>query len=259
MSLSRQILFSIVLPPIFLYSACLVAQQVIDPIVEEQAIRLEENQKAQKEINKTHEKTLSLIDDYESNLKIVEGLHMYNSMMQKQLERQEEEIGLLRKSITDVAVIERQVLPLLTRMLDGLEAFIQLDVPFLLEERGARVNALRKVLARVDVTAAEKTRRVFEAYQIETEYGRTIESYREKIAVDGGVFDADVLRIGRVSLIYRTIGSEKMGYWNAEEHDWNILTSGEYRHHFEKVMKIANREMAPELMVVPVTVNGEYK
>ena len=224
----------------------------IDPVLEEGKKRLEMNQKSQEKVSGINDETLALISEFDDLMKVVDGLNAYNQMMEKQLNRQQREIGSLRQSIQDVAVIERQILPLLSRMLDGLQEFIKLDSPFLLEERFQRLDGLRKVLERVDVSVAEKTRRVFEAYQIETEYGRTIEAYREKIVLDDGVFDADVLRIGRVSLSYRTLGSGKMGYWNKELKQWQTIDSSLYRNQFEKSLKVAHRELAPELLTVPV-------
>ena len=178
--------------------------------------RIEEGQAAQAAVAAVSDSTRALMDDYQAQLKLVKGLETYVGLLDAQLESQAEEIGTLQRSITDVAVIERQVLPLMIRMIDSLEAFIELDVPFLLEERLERVSRLRTLMNRSDVTVAEKCRRVFEAYQIENEYGRTIESYTAKLALDGASFDAEYLRIGRLSLLYRTVGSEQVGYWTGD-------------------------------------------
>ena len=178
-------------------------------------------------------------------------------MMQKQVSRQENEMSQLRKSITDVSVIERQVLPLLSRMIDGLQEFVGLDVPFLLEERNARIGDLRKTLDRVDVTVAEKTRRVFEAFQIENEYGRTIESYRDKLLVGGKEFDVDYLRIGRVSLMYRKIGDQSVGRWDPVGGAWQSLESTKHIRYFNKALRVARQEIAPELITVPINFQGD--
>lgn len=225
-------------------------------LVEEGVARTEDNQAAQQQVNKIHNQTLSLIEQYGEKLKVVEGLNAYNQMMKRQRHRQTEEMDVLRESINDVSIIERQVMPLLDRMLDGLDEFIVLDMPFLLQERQQRVVELRNMLERVDVNVAEKTRRVFEAYQIENEYGRTIESYRNKLELDGGVYDVDFLRVGRTSLMYRVVGSEKVGYWNKHVKRWQTVEEPAYRRYFEQGLKIAKREMAPELIIAPVVLSG---
>jgi len=213
-------------------------------------VRNEERREAQGTIDDLHSKTRQLVDEYRAELKIVDGLETYIEMLDTQLDGQAEEIEILQTSITDVAVIERQILPLLARMLDSLEQFVGLDMPFLPDERTERVSRLRELLSRSDVTVAEKARRVFEAYQIEMDYGRTIEAYRAKLAVDGGTFDADFLRIGRVALMYRTVGDERLGFWNGDT--WEVLPNSPYRRLMEQGLKVARQEVAPELLTMPL-------
>jgi hypothetical protein len=123
-------------------------------------------------------------------------------------------------------------------------------VPFLPDERSNRVEGLRALLDRSDVTVAEKARRVFEAYQVESDYGRTIEAYRAKLALGNASFDADFLRVGRVALLYRTVGDQRLGYWNGR--DWEPLPDSPYRRFVEKGLKVARQEIAPELITVPL-------
>lgn len=227
-----------------------------DKLIGEGVARTEENQRAQEKITGVHEQTLSLIEKYEETLKVVEGLNGYNRMMSRQLERQQNDMEELRQSINDVSVVERQIMPLLLRMLDGLGEFIQLDAPFLAVERRQRVDDLLAMMERVDVSVAEKARRVFEAYQIEAEYGRSIESYRDKLPLQGGVYDVDLLRIGRTALLYRVAGSDDIGYWDKPSRTWKPLENSAYRRYFEQGLKVAKREMAPELIVVPVVLEG---
>lgn len=216
----------------------------------EGAARTDERRETQAEVDEVFEETRSLIDEYRAEMKIVEGLETYIAMLDQQISSQLEEVDTLRTSIGDVAVIERQVLPLMSRMIDGLEQFVALDVPFLLDERAKRVSDLRALLKRSDVTVAEKSRRVFEAYQIESDYGRTIEAYRAKLALEGASFDADFLRVGRVGLLYRTVGDERLGYWNGK--GWAPLPDSPYRRYIEQGLKVARQEIAPELITVPL-------
>ncbi|MEE4279006.1 MAG: DUF3450 domain-containing protein [Halieaceae bacterium] len=212
--------------------------------------RNEERRDKQRAVDAVNAATRELVDAYREELRIVDGLETYVEMLATQLRNQQEEIATLETSITDVAVIERQILPLLARMIDGLEQFVALDLPFLRDERDARVVRLRELLTRSDVTVAEKARRVFEAYQIESDYGRTIEAYRAKLSVDGGSFDADFVRVGRVALMYRTVGDERLGFWNGER--WDALPDSPYRRFLEQALKVARQEVAPELLTIPL-------
>jgi hypothetical protein len=217
---------------------------------EEGAERNDERREAQASVDSVHAATRDLVDTYRAEARIVDGLETYVAMLETQLRNQESEIDTLQTSITDVAVIERQILPLLARMIEGLEQFVALDLPFLEDERNDRIVKLRSLLTRSDVTVAEKARRVFEAYQIESDYGRTIEAYRAKLSVDGGSFDADFLRVGRVALMYRTVGDERLGFWNGT--GWEALPNSPYRRFLEQGLKVARQEVAPELLFIPL-------
>lgn len=235
------------------------SQDSTQKIVNEGEVRLQENQKAQERVDALHEQTRDILEDYQTLLKVVDGLKVYNKILAKQLADQEEEITTLNDSIANAAVIERQILPLLTRMLDALDNYISVDVPFLLEERKKRVSSLRRLIEQAGLSNAEKTRRVFEAYQIENDYGTTIETYKGKLNVGANTFDVDYLRIGRIALMYRSVGSEKYGYWNMDAGGWEEISGSLYKRNIDKGIKMAKQEMAPELLTVPVFASGGNK
>lgn len=236
------------------------SQDTVQQIEQEGVERTEQGQVVQSKVDAMHDETRSLVDEYYAHLKTVEGLHLYNTMLGQQLESQREEIQLLNTSISEVALVSRQILPLMSRMLDGLEQFIELDVPFLLSERRERVEKMRALLVRSDVLVAEKVRRVMEAYQVENDYGRTIEAYKDKLQLGAASFDADFLRIGRVGLLYRTVGSDNVGYWDTAKGAWTPLDSTPWRRYIEQGLKVARQEVAPELISIalgPVQENAQ--
>jgi hypothetical protein len=229
-----------------------VAQDPAAPVVSEEQTRIAENQRAQRQVDQVHQETVDLVTIYQNKLKIVEGLEVYNSMLARQLERQDQEVATLKASIANATVIERQMMPLMMRMLDGLEEFIALDVPFLREEREGRVEKLRVLMERVDLSVAEKTRRVFEAYQIENDYGRTLEAYKGKLDLGDRSFDVDYLRIGRLALLYRSVGNDRFGHWDIRRRAWIETDESQYKRNIDKGLRIARQEMAPELFMTPI-------
>ncbi len=233
------------------------AQSSSEDVIEAGRERLTDNQQAQADIDQLHEETRSLAERYQQMLTVVDDLTVYNAILARQIRRQEEEMATLERSIANAAVIERQVLPLLTRMLDDLEDLIATDVPFLLDERERRVEHLRELIDDPGVSNAEKTRRVFQAFQIEQDYGNTIETYRGRIERDGQTFSVDFLRIGRVSLSYRTPGGDAYGYWDQDLQEWVSITSAQRRRQIDMGVRMARQEMAPELITLPVINAGE--
>lgn len=214
--------------------------------------RLQQAQQAQQQIDTIHEQATELASDYQSTLELVDGLEIYLQLLGSQLSNQEQEMASLRKSIADAAVIERQIIPLLQRMIDGLEQFIELDVPFLREERQQRVSKLRTLLTRSGVTAAEKCRRVFEAYEIENDYGRSIEHYTAKLELGDKTFDADFLRVGRVALLFQLIGQDQVGYWQSDEKDWVLSDDSALRRAVSQGIDVARKEVSPQMVTIPV-------
>lgn len=210
---------------------------------------------SQQRVDGISEQIQSKLQQFKTVNKEVDGLNVYNKQMQTQLDNQLEELQQLAVSMEQVSVIERQVSPLMARMIDTLAAFVELDVPFLPEERSQRIVNLKRTLERADVSVAEKFRQVLEAYQIEVDYGRTIEAYTGLQQVDGEARDVDFLRIGRVSFVYRSRDGQTMGMWDQASKAWQPL-GAEYRSDINKALRIARKQLAPDLIVVPVAQNS---
>jgi hypothetical protein len=140
----------------------------------------------------------------------------------------------------------------MARMISTLEEFVALDVPFLEAERSKRINDLNEMMSRADIAVSEKFRRVLEAYQVEVDYGRTIEAYSGLLELDGQQTDVDFLRIGRVSLVYQTRDGSQLGQWQQGEKQWQPLPQ-DYRLGINKALRIARKQLAPDLMLVPLS------
>jgi hypothetical protein len=206
----------------------------------------------QRRIEQVADQIDQLVIDYQTEAKVVDGLKVYNSLLQRQIDNQEAEMNAIAESIQNVELIERQITPLMTRMLDSLEAFVDLDTPFLLDERRDRITRLRDMMDRSDVTPAEKLRQILEAYSIENDYGRTIEAYKGSLDVDGRTLEVDFLRIGRVSLTYQSVGGGVTGAWDSSAGAFVELPAATYKTQVEEGLRIARKQIAPDLIVAPV-------
>lgn len=215
--------------------------------------RADAGQQAQDQIDQVATQTDNIVNDYRAVTKVVDGLKVYNNLLQTQLNNQQAEMDALTESIANVALIERQIVPLMTRMVDGLDEFVQLDTPFLLKERTERVERLRGIMERSDVSAAEKLRNVLEAYSIENDYGRTIEAYKGSTNVDGNELEVDFLRIGRVALLYQTVGAGHTGAWDKTTNSFVELPAATYQKQVSEGIKVARKQVAPDLLIVPVS------
>jgi len=210
---------------------------------------------SQQRVNRISEQIQTKLQQFEMVNKEVDGLGIYNQQMRTQIDNQLQELTQISVSMEQVSIIERQVSPLMSRMIDTLATFVSLDVQFLTQERNQRISSLQEMINRADVSVSEKFRRVLEAYQIEVDYGRTIEAYSGLITIDGNERDVDFLRIGRVSLVYQTRDGQHLGLWDNQAKTWQVLPA-EYRLDINKGLRIARKQLAPDLIIVPVVQNS---
>ena len=155
----------------------------IEEILTENESNFSLSEKSQSQVNDLSIEKDSLLAEWKVVVKQVEGLKIYNEQKRRQIKAQEERLVTLAEQTRQVVVIQRQIPPLMERMADSLEQFVNLDAPFSLDERTKRINQVRATLSDPKVTASEQVRQVLEAYNIEREYGRTIETYEDAIAV----------------------------------------------------------------------------
>ena len=205
---------------------------------------------AQERIDALDDETQRLLAEYRKVKNETQSLQTYNEQLTVQLPSQLEELNALQAQIDQIDTTSREVVPLMNRMLETLEQFVALDLPFLPEERRKRIAGLREMMDRANVTISEKFRRIVEAYQIEMEYGRTLEATEGQLGEGDKARTVRFLRVGRVALMYQTLDNKETGYWDAEKKAW--VVDNQYEHAFAKNVAIAKKMGAPDLLVVPV-------
>ena len=203
-------------------------------------------------IDQTERQTDKIVNEFKVINKQVEGLKLYNAQKRIQIQAQLDLMDKLDEQLVQVVVMQRQIPPLAEKMLDTLETFVKLDTPFREEERRARIDLVRSSLAKPKVTASEQVRQVLEAYNIEAEYGRKIDTYEDKLA-DGTV--VNILVIGRIGMFYQTKDERTSGRWDNETGSWENLP-GSYRKPIRDGIRIAKKLAPTDMLLMPV-VKGE--
>lgn len=206
---------------------------------------------SQKKIDGLSDKTRKMLDQYRSASHQVKTLTTYNNHLNDLLSSQKQEKASLEQQLKEIETTQQEIVPLILRMLDSLDKFVALDLPFLPEERSQRIAKLKEMITRADVTNAEKYRRILEAYQIENDYGNTIEAYRADLTLEGVSSSVDFLRLGRVALYYQRFDGSETGFWDRELKKWLTL-SDDYRNAIRNGLRIARKETAPDLLALPI-------
>ena len=223
----------------------------LDTVVDVRSQGNDEAKAAQDRIDAISDETDELLAEYRTVLKQIDSTDLYNQQMRELIAAQQKELASLDDQLGRVQEVGRSVTPLMMRMVDALEKFVQLDVPFLKEERTKRIADLRAMMNRANVTNPEKFRQIMEAYQIENEYGRTIEAYRASLVLGGRETTVDFLRFGRIALLYQSLDETESGRWDQGSRSWVPLDSS-FRSSIREGLRIARKQAAPDLVRLPL-------
>ena len=202
--------------------------------------------------------TQELLGEYRVVLQQIDRLIAYNDYVERLIQDQENQIVEINRQLEEFALIERGIVPLMLESIDTLDRFIDLDIPFLLEERKERVARLRVIMDESDITVSEKFRQIMDAYQIETSFGSDIEAYTGFLNIDGEIRQVDFLRIGRTSLTYQTPDQNETGFWNKKTNQWEDLPR-KYTDYVKEGLRIAKKQITPDLIQLPIEAPGAIR
>jgi hypothetical protein len=212
--------------------------------------------KSQNKVDSLVNQTKDLVQEYRDAIRKTDSLGTYNGQLTKLIKQQKVSLNAIKRQLDNVEETQRNIVPLMIKMISTLEKFVELDLPFLTQERQQRVADLKSVMDRPDVSLPDKYRRIMEAYQIEMEYGRTIEAYTDTINIDGSEYTVDVLRVGRLLISFQTLDGKLSGMWNKEIKDWEEVSS-EYDRSIKQGIQIAKKQAPPELIKLPLNLAGK--
>lgn len=213
--------------------------------------RTKKAQVSQARVDKLNDQRLKLLDEYKAVNKIIDGLRVYNSQLETQIAAQKKRLDELEESINNATVIKRQITPLMHRMYDGLEQFVNLDVPFHKQEREDRLQFISDALDNPDIPDSEKFRQVLEGYQIESEYGRKLDAYSDVVDISGSEVNVNVLRVGRIALVAQTKDEKVTMAWDNDQRQWVELPAA-YRNPVRQGIRIARKQATVDIMMLPI-------
>ena len=222
--------------------------QVLDRSIQAEEQIARDAARVQDRIDQVVDETDSLESEFRVVLAEIESLRIYNDMLQQTVNSQEVEIDNIDRQLENLEQTNRDVVPLMIEMAETLPRLVEADVPFRVDERIERAQALIDALDRADVTTSEKFRRILEAYQSEIELGRTTEGFRGELP-DGQ--RVDFLRIGRTLLFYQSLEGTETGWWNPNSRSFERLED-RYRLPVSDGLAIARNQVAPDLVRLPV-------
>jgi hypothetical protein len=212
-------------------------------------------QRSQQQIDELDDEARDLLMEYRQVLQQTQSLKSYNDQLDKLVASQQQERLSIEQQLNNIETTQRDITPLMLRMIEVMEQFVALDIPFLPDERAQRLAQLEALMERADINLSEKYRRILEAYQVETEYGRTIEAYQGELKTDDATRTVNFLRIGRVNLYYLTLDERESGVWDQQTQAWHTLPRSENKA-VAQGLKVALKQLPPDLLILPVKTIG---
>ena len=232
-----------------------LSQKNINDVVKVQERQTLNSKSSQIRINKLSNQTQRMLEDYKLILHKIDNLKAYNKHLSNLIKSQQDEMVRMNRQLGEIDDTQQNISPLMIRMVNTLDEFIKIDIPFHKQERSNRVAELLTLMNRADVSVSEKYRRVMEAYQIEVGYGKTIGAYQGKLTIQDKNITVEYLRIGRIGFYYHTLDGENLGYWDKKSNSWQVLPS-EHEDYVVKALKVAKKHESPDLLMVPVQYSG---
>ncbi|EGR0773896.1 DUF3450 domain-containing protein [Vibrio cholerae] len=224
-----------------------------------QAIQNSTNQasaQSQQKIDRSAEQSLLLRAEIEQLNEEVKNLQVYRNHLQSLVANQQQEMASLEQQTEEIKRTRQGIVPLMYDMIEGLEEWVAQDKPIRLAARQERIEKLKELMPRADVSDAEKYRRILEAYQIELDYGNKLGTYQAKITLPSAQeVEADVLYLGRLSLLARSLDGEQFWTWNSNQNAWQAITDAN-KSDLAAAYQLAQQQIAPTLLNLPVSLTA---
>jgi len=233
----------------------IAAADALSNLQQAEAKIFKQSTKSQAKINSIYEQTQDLLAEYRNTVDEADVLRGYNDHVQRMVDDQKANVVSLQKQIDSIDEFKQGVVPLMYKMIDTLETFINLDVPMNIERRKARLANLRDVMDDSNVTTSEQFRLVLEAYEIEAGYGTVFDAYQGEIDLGGRTLTADFVHMGRVAFVAQSLDSKHSWLWNNDTRAWEEL-GDEYLKPITDAIRMARKQLPADLTKLPVFAAG---
>lgn len=218
-----------------------------------QSVQAQQTQAAlQEQIDAADEQTRSQLEELRRLERESRQLTTDNASLAGRLASEAERQQRLATAL-DTLEETRAALPVIEQnMSEQLSQWIESDLPFLRDERLARAERQQ------DEQGADTIERIgglLEAWRVELNYGREIDSWRGRLQQDGREREVDFLRIGRIGFYYLTPDGREGGVWNAEDAAWQALDDS-YLREVRNGLRMAEDQRAPDLLTLPLSISA---
>lgn len=205
---------------------------------------------SQKRIDGIYEQRQQLLSDISTIEQEGTTFALRNRELEQTLAQVQQNLAEIDTDLRAVTETQTGIISLLDTMITALERFIELDLPFQLEQRRAVINRLRADLGRADIGVTEKYQSVVSAYLNEVRFGHNNAVSQERIETPLGNRMAEVLRLGRAGLWYVTADGTQAGRWDPVRRQWT--DSDTDAHTVMTGIRIVRETASPAILNLPI-------
>lgn len=207
---------------------------------------------SQERIDSLFEQSRELLADYRDVVSQYESLRLYNDHVQRLVDDQNATLDSLQRQIDGIEETRQGVVPLMYRMIDSLEEFVRLDIPVYSQQRENRVERLRDIMTRSNVTDSEKFRQIMTAYQTEMDYGVGLNAYQGNLEYDGQEIAVDFFHLGRITFLAQSLDMRNAWMWDNEAREWTELDDG-YLSPLTEAIRMARNQTQYDIVRLPIS------
>jgi len=222
-------------------------EQVTTPVSQ----TLEVRQQAQKQDDAWQAQREKMVNQLEQFNRQKAQLEQQCTQLDHQVEQRQQRIGALQQDLVESARLTDEMVPFLAQVVEQLGQQVEKDLPFLVEERRQRLGRLNASLDEGELSIGEKFRRVFEALQVESAYGRRFDVVQKNIRVNGTSTLMNELQVGRLALFAQSLDGQRSAVYDPASGEWLGLderVNGDLR----KAVEMAGKHRPVDLLTLPL-------
>ncbi|MGD9159912.1 MAG: DUF3450 domain-containing protein [Desulfobacteraceae bacterium] len=228
------------------------AQTDIERTENQMKSAIQRESKAQKKVESWTDNKEDLVSEIRTIQTTNSWLEYQNQKYSIYIDKLNQQIALLNAKKLEARRVREGLEPYLeNEVLVRLEKYISSDLPFYEAVRAQGVKDAKSTMNDPHSTLAEKLRQVLSVLEIEANYGKEVGTSDVTLTVDGKETEVTILRFGRVSMFYISLGGKKVGWWNEETREWEPLPKN-FNREINRALQMAKRERTINLINIPV-------
>ena len=252
---NKSLIASTIIGALALTASNFASADALSELQKAEAKTFKASKQSQQKISNIYEQTLTLLGDYRITVDEAETLSQYNDHIQLMVDDQIANIKSLEDQIGSIEKTKQGIVPLMYKMIDTLDKFVELDIPVSIVSRKERVKNLRDLLGESDTSVSEQFRMVLEAYEIEANYGTVFAAYQGELDLGDRTITADFVHMGRISLVAQSLDMKNVWVWNNESRGWEEL-GDEYLKPIKDAIAMARNQLPKNLTKLPIFAAG---